>query len=106
MSHTVSAVSLDKIRLGETDTAASVLQNIAIILSTFQGDVPLYRNFGISRRSVDKPMDAARPMLVADIEEAIREFEPRAAVKSVTFQPDPKNPGRLIPTVEVEINDA
>lgn len=103
MSYIVSAKSVTALRLNEADTVASVLQNIAIILSTFQGSSPLYRQFGIDRRSIDKPIPVAKPMLIIDIEEAIREFEPRAEVHNITFSLDPNDPGRLIPTVEVDI---
>ncbi len=34
MSYTVSATDLEKLRFNETDTVNSVLQNIAVILST------------------------------------------------------------------------
>lgn len=105
MSYSVTANKIPKLTLGESDTAASVLQGVALILSTMQGTCPLYRSFGINRRSVDKPIDVAKPMLVIDIEEAIREFEPRAAVRNITFAIDRNDPGRLIPTVEVDIVD-
>lgn len=103
MSYTVSADQPPKLALNEADTVASVLQNVAVILSTFQGTSPLYRNFGINRRSIDKPIDIAKPMLVIDVAEAIQEFEPRATVRNITFSVNADDPGRLIPTVEVDI---
>ncbi len=103
MSFKVSAADLTNIRLNEQDTVTSVLQNIALILSTRKGTVPMYRGFGLDQRSVDKPTPIAKPMLYVDVKEAIEEYEPRAEVVNVTFQEDPAIPGRLIPTVEVEI---
>lgn len=107
MSYSVSTRDLGKIVLksGDTDIVSEVLQNVAIILSTWQQTVPLYRGFGLSRRSIDKPIPIAKPLLVADVQEAVSEFEPRANVLSVTFEVDKSVPGKLIPTVEVEIND-
>lgn len=105
MSYKVSPRDLSTIRLNETDTAASVLQNIAIILTTRQQSVPLYRSFGLPMKFVDKPIPVARPMLYAEVREAIEEFEPRAEVLSITFAVDPAVPGKLIPTVEVEIKN-
>lgn len=105
MSYKVSSKDLRSISLNETDVVTSVLQNIAIILSTRQQTVPLYRDFGLPMRFIDKPIPVARPMLVAEIEEAISEYEPRATVVGVTFEIDESAPGRLIPTVEVEINE-
>lgn len=42
-------------------------------------------------------------MFFAEIKEAVEEFEPRAEVLNVTFAEDPLTPGKLIPTVEVDI---
>lgn len=103
MSYKVSANDLSSIRLNETDTVTSALQNVAIILATRQGTVPLYRGFGLSQRFVDKPIPIAKPMLYADVKEAVEEYEPRVEVIDITFQEDASVPGRLIPTVEVEI---
>ena len=43
MTYKVSAVDVGTVKLNEQDTVSSVLQNIAILLSTRQGTVPLYR---------------------------------------------------------------
>lgn len=105
MSYKVSTKDLGSISLNETDTVKSVLQNVAVILSTRQQSVPLYRGFGLPMKFVDKPIPVAQSLLVAEINEAISEYEPRASVTAVTFEVDESVPGRLIPTVEVEIND-
>jgi phage baseplate assembly protein W len=105
MSHKISPGNLGEIALNETDTVASVVQNIAIILSTRRGSVPLYRDFGLTMDFVDRPILAAKPLIVAEIENALREYEPRATLLNVTFETDENAPGKLIPTVEVEIND-
>lgn len=101
MSYTVSA-DTESITLGETDTVKSVLQNIAVILRTRRGTCPLYRNFGLPMNFQDKPLTAAKPLVIAEITEAVADFEPRATVKSVTFSGE--DTGSLIPIVEVEIN--
>lgn len=105
MRYTVPSGSLNAIRLSESDPVASVLQNIAIILSTRQGSVPLYREFGLPMRFLDKPTPVAKPLMVAEIKAAIDEFEPRAEFIRVTFQEDASTPGKLIPAVEVEIHE-
>ena len=46
MSYKVTAADIGAVQLNETDTVRSVLQNIAIILSTRQGTCPLYPGFG------------------------------------------------------------
>lgn len=110
MTHQVTASpdrpgALEDLALGETETAAAILRNVAVILSTRKGTVPLYRNFGLSWDALDKPLPVARSMLIPEIREAIETWEPRALVLDITFAQDPSAPGTLIPTVEVEIDD-
>lgn len=104
MSHMVSAMN-QKIQLNETDAVSSVLQNIAVILSTPKGSVPMYRDFGIDWTYLDKPTPVAKVLMVAPVREAIERWEPRATVLHVSFSEDPARPGVLIPTVEVEIRN-
>lgn len=103
MSYTVNATDLKNIRLNETDTLRSVLQNIAIILATPKGSVPLYREFGLSATFLDKPTPKAKMMMRAEVREAIERWEPRAQFVSMTFEERVTQPGTLWPTVEVEI---
>ena len=106
MSYKVSAADrLGSIVLNETDTVKSVLQNIAVILATRKGSIPLYRGFGLDWRAIDRPLPVAKTLLYADVKEAVEEYEPRAEVVNVTFEEDAGDPGRLIPTVEVNIID-
>lgn len=104
MNYTVSATDLKNIRFSERDAVRSVLQNIAVILSTPRGTVPLYREFGLDWSFMDKPMPLAKALMVAPVREAIERWEPRARVLDVSFSGDPARPGRLIPTVEVDID--
>jgi len=100
----VSAADLKNLRLNETDASASALQNIAVILATRKGSVPLYRDFGLPWDFVDKPVPVAKAMMIAPLREAIETLEPRAAFIDVEFVEDPARPGTLMPIVEVEIN--
>ena len=104
MSYTVSATDLRKLRFNEIDTINSVLQNIAVILSTPKGSVPLYRDFGLDWKHLDKPLPVAKVRMVSEVREAIERWEPRATVRNVSFSDDPAQPGLLIPTVEVDIS--
>lgn len=103
MRYQVSAKDAEGLHLNETDPVQSVLQSIAIILSTPRGTVPLYRDFGLDRKALDKPLPVAQVLMVAEIREAIERWEPRATVTYISFSGDPGRPGVLIPTVEVEI---
>jgi phage baseplate assembly protein W len=105
MGYKVNEQSIGTIALNESDATASVLQNVAVILATRKGSVPLYRDFGLSMSFMDRPVEAAKPLIVADIEDALRTYEPRATLIGVTFETDKSTPGRLIPTVEVEIDN-
>ncbi|MCC8156368.1 MAG: GPW/gp25 family protein [Oscillospiraceae bacterium] len=103
MSYTVTAEGAEALTLSETDTVANILQNIAVLLQTRQGTCPLYREFGLPMKFLDRPMPAAAPLAVAEITEAITTWEPRAMVKRVTFSGDAA--GVLRPVVEVDIEN-
>ena len=103
MTYTASAADLGKVHLNETAVVASVLQNVAVILSTPRGSVPLYREFGLNWTVLDKPTPVARVMMIADVREAVERWEPRAAVVDVNFSESAD--GVLTPTVEVEIRN-
>lgn len=104
MSYMVSATDLKAVRFNEENTVNAVLQNIAVILSTPLGTVPLYRDFGLDWSFLDKPRPIAEVQMVAPVREAIHRWEPRATVLNVFPGSDPAQPGMLIPTVEVEIS--
>lgn len=104
MSYTVSATDLGHLQFNELEAVNSVLQNIAVILSTPRGTVPQYRDFGLDMSFVDKPRPVAEVLMVAPVREAIQKWEPRATVLNVYPRSDPSQPGKLIPTVEVEIH--
>ena len=75
MSYKVTASDIGAVQLNETDTVRSVLQNIAIILSTRQGTCPLYRGFGLPQKFVDKPLPVAMPMMYSEVKEAVEECD-------------------------------
>ncbi len=87
----------------ENDTVKSVVQNIALLLNTKQGTVPMYRDFGLPMEFIDKPMDAAETLAVLEITEAIEKFEPRA--KLVDIWLEKSKDGKMTVTVEVSVNE-
>lgn len=105
MSYYVNPSTPMKITLNETDTVKSVLQNVKIILATLQLTVPLYREFGLPGRFVDKPIPVAKALMVGEVKEAIERWEPRASLLNISFEEDIAFPGKLVPAVEVEIQD-
>ena len=103
MEYTVSATDLEHIQLNETDEVKEILRNVAVILATPKGSVPMYRDFGLDMRFLDKPMNIAKNMAVIPVREAIEKWEPRAVYKDMTLTPDPSNPGKLTFAAKIEI---
>lgn len=103
MEYTVSATDLSNIRLDEPDEVREIPRNVAVILATPKGSVPMYRDFGLDMRFLDKPANVAKNMAVIPVREAIETWEPRAVYKDVTLTTDPSNPGKIGFTVLVEI---
>lgn len=103
MEYTVSATDLRRIQLNEKDRTKEILRNVAVILATPKGSVPMYRSFGLDMSFLDKPVNVAKNMAVIPVREAIEEWEPRAGFKDMTLTPDPSNPGKLTFTVQIEI---
>lgn len=103
MSYQVSEADLKNIRLNEQDTVTSVIQNVALILATPKGTVPMYRDFGLDRDFLDMPIPDAETRMIAPIREAVEQWEPRATVRNITFTRSIDGSGRLIPHVEIEI---
>lgn len=105
MTYEVSEADLKTLRLDERDTVSSVLHNVALILATPKGSVPMYRDFGLDREFLDMPVPEAETRMIAPIREAVEQWEPRATVKDVRFTRSGGGTGRLIAHVEIEINE-
>ncbi|CDN41466.1 GPW/gp25 family protein [Paenibacillus sp. P22] len=80
---------------------AEILQNIATIVSTFQGTVPLGRAFGVDGSAIDQPPEIAKALLAASIIGAITDYEPRARVLQVDFEPQ-EEPQKLVPLIRLQ----
>lgn len=105
MTYTVTALDAGKIELNVTETTKAVLQNVAVILATTKGTVPLYRDFGVDHSFLDLPIPAAKVRMIAQVREAVETWEPRATVTAVRFSDEAAAKGVLAPMVEVEINE-
>ncbi len=103
MSYSVTASEPIKINLAPATLIEEILQNLSMILQTIKKTAPLYRDFGLSGSFVDKPTPVAESLLVAEIYEAIGQYEPRAEIVGITFEKD-ESTGKLNPCLEVEIN--
>ena len=101
--NTVSATDLANIQLNESEEVKEILRNVAVILATPKGSVPLYREFGLDMSFLDKPINEAKNRGVIPVREAIETWEPRAVFKSMTLFPDPSNPGKSAFNVQIEL---
>lgn len=83
--------------------AAEILQNLRTIITTTKYSVPLDRDFGINADALDKPMAVAQAQLQSEIIMAIKRYEPRVTVTSISFTGT--DDGQLIPKVQVMIKN-
>ncbi len=87
----------------ENDTLRSVAQNIALIVSTKKGTVPFYREFGLPMAFIDRPIKAAKALMIAEVTEGVELFEPRAEIVSMKAEVVGE---KCYPKVEVKLKNA
>ena len=95
---------IERLNIDPENGAEEIIQNCVVILSTPKGSVPGDRRFGTDSRSLDKPLQIARTLIVADVIDAISTFEPRASVKDIRFIED-NLAGKLTPVITLEIEN-
>ena len=71
--------------LFETDENAEIRRNVEFLLSTYKYSCPMYRNFGLAAIFIDKPNARAESIARDEIEQAIKEYEPRAEIDEISF---------------------
>lgn len=76
--------------------AEEVVQNVRTLLATAPGTVPLARAVGTPQDVIDLPESAAGARLQADVIRAVRMYEPRIAIKSVSLSA--AEDGKLVAT--------
>lgn len=79
-----------------------IVQNVRTILTTVQGTVPLYREFGLSAENLDMPINAVKARLTAEIARQIGRYETRCKLVGCTFEGDIS--GRLEVTAKIEVD--
>ena len=104
MDYTVKPTS-GLLKLNETDPVVASLQAVAVLLGTRQGEVPLFREFGLAQRFLDKPLNVARPLLLLEVKEAIEKFVPQVELLAVDLVVDEAGAsrGRVQPVVRIRI---
>lgn len=103
MSYIVKGDDAFEIDFAPKTVVEEVLQNVRTIVTTIRYSIPLDRAFGIDGSVVDLPINVAQAKLTNEIFRAIKRYEPRAVIESITFKGE--ETGRLIPTLEVSVNE-
>jgi uncharacterized protein len=79
---------------------ADIHQCIKIIFGTVPGEDPFRPTFGCDlTQYLDLPLPAAIPALVASVSNAIKMWEPRITVESISAQPNLSSTGQIVVTV-------
>lgn len=79
-----------------------IIDNLRFLYSTKEGSIPLDRNFGISTKYLDYPIDVAKNYIALEIIEKTEIYAPRIEVEEVNFKEDIN--GMLIPIINITIN--
>lgn len=88
--------------LFETDENAEIRRNVAFLLSTYKYSCPMYRNFGLAARFVDKPNSRAESIARDEIEQALKIYEPRAEIDEISFTYED---GKMMPKIKLKWED-
>lgn len=90
---------MNNINLFETDENAEIRKNVEFLLSTYKYSCPMYRNFGLAAIFIDKPNSRAESIARDEIEQAIKEYEPRAEIDEISFTYEN---GKMMPIVIIK----
>ena len=101
---TATVTLKEPIVLVPRSTLEEVLQNVRMILGVWRGSVPLDREFGIDAEYIDAPIGIVRSRLAADLAQQIKQNEPRARLKELTFAGNAAD-GTLEPIATVYVEE-
>ncbi|MER2169042.1 MAG: hypothetical protein ABS938_00245 [Psychrobacillus psychrodurans] len=82
----------------EAPISKEIIRNSKVILTTFEGEVPYDRSFGLTSELLDLPITEARDLYTVECITKLRRYEPRASVIDISFIVD-DNTGKLCPKV-------
>ncbi|MGL5123274.1 MAG: hypothetical protein ACRC6K_03820 [Fusobacteriaceae bacterium] len=77
-----------------------ILKQLYILLNTVRGEVPLFRDFGLDGRMVDKPITMIQNSIFIDLENQIKKYIPGLKLLNIQLQ---KTDHNLNIKCEVEI---
>ena len=90
---------MNNINLFETDENKEIRRNVEFLLSTYKYSCPMSRNFGLAAAFIDKPNRQAESIARDEIEQVIREYEPRAEIDEIIFTYEN---GKMMPIVIIK----
>ncbi len=91
---------LEQIDLAPKNVYQEVLQNIALIIDTFENTCPMFREVGMPPQLIGRPLPVVENIIVGQLYEQIERYEPRAILGKVTFEENAFT-GKLIPIIEI-----
>ena len=103
MTYKINSADHYSLKFNQDNELYSILQNIALLLNTRQGTAPMYRDFGLPMKFIDKPLDVAETIAFSEVTEALEQFEPRAELKNLSITKSEN--GTMSITVEVTIKN-
>lgn len=78
-----------------------ILRRLWVILNTFKGTVPLFRDLGISSSIIDMQVNKIPSVISQDLDQQLKKYIPELKLKSVGVELDGD---KIILKVEVEKN--
>lgn len=67
------------------DALTELDRQLALLLSTREGTMPLDRTFGLNMDFVDMPPEAAKSLYAAEVTEKVSKFIPAVRVQEITW---------------------
>ena len=92
---------LEKIDLAPANVHQEVLQNVAIIIDTWENSCPMLRALGMPSQLIDRPIPVVKNIMVGQLYDQIEQYEPRAILGDIDFEENAFI-GKLIPIVEIQ----
>lgn len=83
----------------------AIEQSLYVLVNTLKGEVPCYREFGVTTAYMHRPANIAKTMFASAITAAIDKFIPEITVQKISFDAGADSPDTLKPIVEVVIRE-
>lgn len=79
-----------------------IVQNVKNILNTYKYEVAYNRNLGISPDIIDKDVETMKSIIMEDLFDNIKQYEPRAKLKAVEIK-EITSDGAISAAITIEI---